>query len=606
MLKEKTLLDAFVPPNDYICEFCIATSMSQDTTALEQIIETLTGKKTSELKTIYRDIRFVLINDNSSAVVEANRLGAIYPIRLKDKNRLLHAKMALIKFISNDDVIYRLVVSTGNYTTASLNQQIEMVWTQDYESGNIEGGDLKNAGEFLQKLVNDFCYIEAGFKEKLNLFLEEIISLKASEGTSAFIHSIEESLYSQFLQKIQHFKKGKNKHDYIFFGTPFFQENLGRGNFVLDTIIENMNKEGVIIWRKTDCFLQTNEHNFTKGLNKACEENEINIHGIRDTKRSLHSKFIYIAYQKDNSLKDGILYMGSGNLTMNGFMKPQNIECAVVLGRQEIVKKKDFLKSFHIGESIREDDFRDEEIGIKEDSKKESINLSVNSARLIDNKLMLTLCEKEDFLPFKVIVKGIILTEVIEHSNYPVEVELTDRRVINDIIFIEDSLKNKYSVLVLDSEGKSQKTEAIHRDFDEILGLLKSFPNIYLNEDENDESFVPEDVALAQQISTDEERVNHHKNFSLYNLSQLIEHISRENEKISKDQLNDWANTLRYSLMESLKTEEKKRMAKLGLDKISTLKLEGFRPSLPLEFQENYIEAINSIISDWEVSLGTP
>ena len=70
MNEELTLLDCFVPPKGFKVKFAIATTMSQDTRALSDIIETLCEKDTYQLKTIDNEIKLALIYDNTSPQVE--------------------------------------------------------------------------------------------------------------------------------------------------------------------------------------------------------------------------------------------------------------------------------------------------------------------------------------------------------------------------------------------------------------------------------------------------------------------------------------------------------------------------------------------------------
>lgn len=599
MIEGKNFLDMFIPPADYTTELAIGTTMSQNTDALELIMQALTGKGVSQLKTVERGIKFVLIYDNTSPIVECQKLGGLFPIRLSNKNRLLHAKMALIKYKKGANTLYRLIVMTGNFTMASLNQQIEMIWSHDYETSDPYLNDLIQAANFLQKLLHNHTTNYSEVQNNVDILIEEIQSMKKGKITSRFLHSIDSPLMVQVLEKMKTFKKERYKHNNVIFGSPFLQENLSKDNFVINEFIDKLSSEE-IIHSKTNYFLQTISANLTRDLGDACKNRDIEIFTTNDKRRTLHSKYILLSNQRDGVLYDNVFYVGSGNLTMNGFRNTQsNIECGLIFKHPEAIEEADLYEAFYCSEKMEYEALSDELSGAREDSKIESFNLAVLSARLEENSLTLTLSSVEDFVPFDVISDNISLAKVQAYPGESLKISLQQDTKVFDTVVIADDNNQRYPVMVFDENGLPQAIDVIKRSLEEVFSLLKTYPNIDV-EAENDEVTQEIDYSIVLNQASEEEVINQRKSFSLYHFTELIEHIAKENETLSIESMVQWANTLKFTLIECLKEEEKKKLICFGSDKLKILKCEGFAPiGEPFELKP-YLDAIESVIKDWE------
>lgn len=591
----------FVPPKGFRCDFAVASTMSQDTDALELIMETLSGKSAYELKTIDRDIKLALIYDNTSGIVESQKLGGLYPIRIKNRDRLLHAKMALIKYKSNDEHLHRLIVFTGNFTMASLSQQIEMVWCHNYKESDNYINDLIEAGKFIKDLLNQHCVNCDVVQKKVDSLLNGIIDLQSGNEKSRFIHSLKMSMMSQAIEQFQRYnKKNKGKHNYLSLGTPFFQNELKPDNFVVSEILREL-KKGILISQHEDTFLQTIGPSLTKSLGDACKNDNIKIYSTCDKRRSLHSKYIHVARYDKSRLSSNVFYVGSGNLTINGFKEVQNIECGIVFEHADYINEKDYDEAFYFSDEIEYSDLRDEGSGGNEELKKECLTISVVSATRKERVLILSLADKEDYIPFKVMSQGEELGDVDSYPGESVEIALDDNVLIFDTITIVDQYGLRYPVLVFGSDGLPQKVELVKRGFDEVFSLLKTYPNFDpVNEEEE---FDRRDIELNLPDASEEEIINHRKSFALFNFTELIEHIARENELIKEDSIDEWANTLKFTLIDCLKEEDKMKMAKLGASKLSILKEKGFTPSVNTENMAPYLRSLDAIIGDWEAAV---
>lgn len=589
----------FSPPQGFKCDFSIATTMSQDTEALEIILETLTGKSSYQLKTVQREIKMALIYDNTSSMVESQKIGGIYPIRINNKERLLHAKMALIKFTNKKDYIYRLIVFTGNFTMASLNHQIEMLWSHDYKKTDQYINDIIEASQFISDLLKNHCSKHKLIQAKTGKLISEIQSIPKGNTPSRFFHSIEHSMLESSIQQFERYKKGnRGKHNYLTLGSPFFQEDLKPENFVIIEILNSLKAKGILTKSHEDTFLQTTSANYTKSLGEACKKENIKIFGTDGTARSLHSKYIHIARYENKWLYNNVFYIGSGNLTVNGFKEPRNIECGVIFEHQEGFKEGDYEDTFYFSEEIEEESLKELSTGVKEEIKDDHLVVSVISAQIKGSTLILNLEEEKEFIPFRVISQR---DEICKISIYPGETcsfDISPETTIFDTITILDENGSRYPVMVFGTDGLPKKVSLERKEFDEVFDLLKTYPNFDpINEEDE---FDQRDLELTTPYANEEEVINHRKSFALFNFTELIEHISRENEKIENDNLSEWVNTLKFTLIDCLKQEDKSRMAKLGVEKLAILKEDGFCPSLKDEELLLYVDSINEVINDWE------
>jgi hypothetical protein len=603
MISGMNFLDLFAPPKNYKIEFGVATTMTQDTDSLELIMETLVGKSAYELKTLDRSIKLALIYDNTSPIVETHKLGGIYPIRVVDNERLLHAKMALLKFVKKKETLYRLIIFTGNFTNASLQQQIEMVWSHDYSFDDLYINDLHEASQFLRNLLQSHCHDSGPLSGKINQLFEEISSLNEGKEKSRFIHSLNNSLFDQSIEQFKRYQKGnRGKHNYITFGSPFLQENIAEDSFLISDFVYKLKESKTLINRNDYLHLQTTRFNLSEALEKACQKKNIKVYTTEGTNRTLHSKYIQLARFDNKTLYSNVFYIGSGNLTINGFKKAQNIECGIVFEQSGHIKISDCDEMLYFSDEIESSHFSSDVTVPKEDeAKQEFFNLSVLSASLKENKLKIFFAPKEDFVPLRLTSNGVELATIDTYPGESLNISLSDTTGIYDTIIVEDHYKQRYPILIFLANGLPNKIDIPKRSFDEVFSLLKAFPNMNILDEE--EEFNSREIDININNISEEELINHRKSFALYNFTELIEHIARENENVLDNDLEIWANTLKFTLVDTLEDKDKRKMTVLGADKLNILKENGFSPSLESTQLLPYYNAIEQIINDWKAKL---
>lgn len=600
MNEKQNIIKFVTPPDGYDTDFAIATTMSQDSETVELIAEALSGRTQEQLKTIDRKIRLILIYDKSSPIFECKKIGGVYPIRSKGK-RLLHAKMAIIKFTSKKDILFRLIIYTGNFTTTSLNQQIEMIWTHDYKENDEYCKDLETVNKFIDNLLKNFCDTHEAVNAPIEKFLKDLERYSKEGEKSRFIHSLEKPLMEQVIEKFKDLKMTRNATskllpNNLIFGTPFLQEKFGENDFVITTFIEKLKKYEICIKGIESITLQTASQNLTKNLFSTCSKNGISVCTIsEDEKRCLHSKYIFLLREHGDNIIEIWAYIGSGNLTKNGFENQENIECGIVFCDQNKIGADDFNQLFKFGDELEEESFNETSILDEPKDIKQIITPSVIGAKIENNKLRIFFSDTKVF-PITITFENNEGYTIHSCKEVFYDIEMTKSLKITNTIQVHETGIDVYYVLVVDENYTPISIPVVTRNFEEIYSILKTFPNVTMDSEEGTDN--PESSFLISKASARaEEYATGRKSFPLYNLSNLIEHIAKENEKIDSTSLNLWCNTLKFTLIDSLDRKHKNEFKLLGQDKIESLKEEFFCP--PIDNIKEYIETIDTISRDW-------
>lgn len=365
---QRTWLDAFTPPDGLVGHTAAFVTMSADVEVLECVMERFTGC-TFELRRRRARVQAYLLRDarnwNCSAhrgVLTAKDVPGLFELSPKRDSRLLHAKLAILSFAPGPDdepTALRLVVGTGNYTTASAKQLLELVFTTEtHLSGASDTQafvDLVEAARFVRSLARiRYATAREPLSDMQNPMapfvhlIEPLAARRPAGPRSRFFHSLDDSMWDQLAKSIK--EQVPTRRNLLICGSGFY-EQVRPESPEAEVLRElaghtHLQKDALrYLVTQPDCsgqlrasFQGAESSNWGKALRAV---------DMQKRSRRLHAKFVLIGRWKEYPRKrlcvqDGFLYLGSANLTRRGFL----------LGPSKIVNKQGNIETgvfFHAG-----------------------------------------------------------------------------------------------------------------------------------------------------------------------------------------------------------------------------------------------------------------
>ena len=285
--------------------------------------------------------------------------------------RLLHAKVAVLGFrheSGDGRWRIRLLVSTGNWTRQTLEESLDLAWSIEIESGELNSrnedlqlrcADLKAAWSMLGSLhqLFDLRVLDASSAHGIgetaqakNQLTEWVSQCSVQAGkTIRFIDNRHASLFQQLVPRVKTVA-GESRRNYLAMGSGFFESSPQTTGGAVPNVLD------AIVTRLTNESLLTKSGSIDLFVNPAgCQAVASSLEAIIDrqwtvrcaspmpqwfgpnTQRSLHAKFIFSARENESSNRctSAWLYLGSGNLTGPGFIEAMsrdrgNLEAGVI------------------------------------------------------------------------------------------------------------------------------------------------------------------------------------------------------------------------------------------------------------------------------------
>ncbi len=283
--------------------------------------------------------------------------------------RLLHAKVALLGFQNVADSkqwLLRLIVSTGNWTSQTLEESLDLAWSiavssealQEHGEAAVKAfADIKAAQQFLQWLEKwfDTRLLDTAAPGKFNETRharEQVAGWLAlipesPAGRARFLDSRNEALLDQLPARIRACSSGVARN-YLAMGSGFYESvaDPNQSPKVPMAIVRALQNEALLT-RKPDIDLFVNPQacQAVAASVMALEKQGVTVRPAAQPtaifgssmRRSLHAKFLFSANHRDNSnaCSSAWVYLGSGNLTHPGFAEKMhasagNLEAGVV------------------------------------------------------------------------------------------------------------------------------------------------------------------------------------------------------------------------------------------------------------------------------------
>jgi hypothetical protein len=358
--KPASLSQYFEAPEGYVGEFGWVCGYSADSSFMNTALERFTGQAESQ-RAWEGKVKLVLMLDAGNKQITTSQVpGLIHlPVSKQNRNyRLMHAKVAILQFRKGEEWAVRLVVSTGNWTRQTVEESLDLAWSEtvyrkDVESDSVVqlAADIAAASELLNELLKDYSmsllkindYIKntyAAFNEKLNLLTSK------GTGTPRFVHTLSESLLSQLPRSIKE-HAGSSKRNVITIGSGFY-ETVNDGSKVpkaISDIVDALQNEGLLTGEPyKEIFVNPDScQGVANSYQELIDSNFLIYKSIapesifgENSSRTLHAKFLLgYNYRIDSSkLNNAWIYLGSGNITNPGFLRRAgsggNIEAGII------------------------------------------------------------------------------------------------------------------------------------------------------------------------------------------------------------------------------------------------------------------------------------
>ncbi len=653
----KSLTDLFSPPDaERRGVFGLVCGLSADQTFIDAALDQFSGRSRNQ-RQYDGHLSLALLLDAHSEPME-HIPGLYIPWqnrRISGKNGLMHAKVALLGFgesTSGQPDYYRLIVSTGNWTIEAVDRSINLVWSCDYDTtcrddqrqsarditesvffwrkllGMGGGGkgyyqiDRNVAGKRIEKflkLISDG--IRAPQRGYAPQFISNLLDGKADK-TAGFFNA--DSIGAQVLK---HFYSSKKRRNFIICASGFFEQpKTGKYKSkkpeqepaVLCKIVERLKRR--ILTENTEQWLVVNpDTSGAAGQWIKSSKSDERCWWIcspkhpdeNNTPYPFHAKYIFLGNNKacNRPVTSGILYMGSGNLSKQGFaLSPGtggNIEAGVVVKTERFRNITDLCEQLGIDadEDLNAKDIPDQLEGEESEPASDTLQIPPPIAACVwrqeAGKLQWAMWEDASY------------TDVLLHGQSIQSPECTEMNIVGkDVDFSrgvnlsakKSGKRHNWTIPVFRDNGDFWTPPGKPKTGQEIIDTLAEFPKC----DYEDAGTDAEDMG---DITTGE---NHASSGPGYGVSEfrdeldsyplhlattLVEIIADKNQQIKPGQMSDWIQNLRRTLIDEIKAKTKERLAELDTDVLSPLKkTPGFAP---LHASREYRKAIQDISDDW-------
>lgn len=365
--------DLFAPPEGYTGDFGWICGFTADARVMREIADRFTVGAGGFLAT-HRRPALYLVTDPASAQITAEDALGVHHMTLaaswKERFRgrgIFHAKVALLRFVEEAPTrptarrnILRLIVSTGNWTTETLERNIDLFWQTELKFAD-PGSILKTETDqqALADILQAYAMFESlrphlspnpwaehnenSFSEAPHTGLHRLLAgVNAPALQPVFFHSLEGPLRQPLLKRF-----GKpTPPGILLFGSGFYaggdpapqgiSQLEGAEAFlskIADDLTEKRGKHPVcLVLNPNACqglaeaAMSLKERNWKFFAPRFPDEHT-------NSQGKLHAKFIYRGHAEK---LDGLLYIGSGNLTPAGLGKKitsglWNFEAGVVI-----------------------------------------------------------------------------------------------------------------------------------------------------------------------------------------------------------------------------------------------------------------------------------
>lgn len=663
--KPRSLAQHFEAPDDFVGCFGWVCGYSADASFLDIATEYFT-RQTRAQRAHEGRIALALVLDSGNpqiSMVDAPGVAHLPMLSMDRKPfRLMHAKVALLGFRSNTDDVdrwqLRLIVSTGNWTRATLEDSLDLVWRIDIDSADIKSKSSADSANFDSQASADvkaawglFVWLKGYFDTRildaaptgdnnigsanLGALVESWIkkaSAKAGSATPRFFDNRGSSLLAQLPQVVDA-NGGKVKRNYLAMGSGFYEGTDEKDSIpdvaqlVIAKIRDSLKSNRLLTAEnlKLDVFVNPDACQAISGCHESLDTAGFKVRpaGIpeffgNNSRRFLHAKFIFSANRRGNSLlcNSAWVYLGSGNLTGPGFnykVSPNggNLEAGVVFGCRNLYWER----------------HREIEPGDQVVTNLLPIQLDTNliclkgalkeGAGMPDREELVTSApigwlvwrEDEDEFWLETTSSQSALFDVLNAAGSACDRSADGRFYWSDtrplVVTVRWEMKGKTAtatVPVLDKFGRFAATASSQKELDEAGWLLDSFPmppdDDELNDGDRNEGSPQTNEGLAKSKSV--------AIYPVRAMMQFIEQVAAKQTSLCKSDWSAWCVRLEQCLEQASDSKVVKAFLPLELNPLSPLFAAPFRPdfaeSQQTEEGQRYEALLHRVEVKWRVA----
>jgi hypothetical protein len=601
---KKTLSSLFAPPENLQSIGGALCAFSSDADLLEQALFRFTrvppGSRRSR-----GSVDFTLMLDPAHEVLAQDVVPGLLQLRPKSseqriwKFRDMHAKVALLAFgpaRMGEPSQYRILVSTGNWTKASAQQFIEMVWHIDIhaQSSKQDQWELHAIASFLQGLLG--CY-QTGEAMKVHELIRKATAFGAklpARATLQFMQSSGQALLPQIAKGL---KDKANACNYLVCGSGFFEQKHDPQEQpkVLSDLVIQFQKDGILTQSIDNKVIVTNGDQEDQVIAAYRSKALIgwNLHHPKDPvsdkdkpRTQLHAKFLFVAKNRAGRLSSCWLYLGSGNLSKRGMLLAPshggNIETGVLIKVDELDTPQKVLRLLPVGNKFKPNELDGVVLEIGEPTSKEPDQppSPIIYFQVLNNGLLSIIWDPEVLTTGEL---AVILPDGTRQILQPLQATLS----LNSLEWPR-SLEIQWNgssckVPCLDVAGDFKRQTIKNPSFGNWLDLLRGFPETLHDPDpdEEDESDSgAENPTAPQGAGAQWDIQSGGRDFPAHTAMMLVETIADRNGSVPEESAADWLHYLRHILLEECPDSQIEGWKLLQVNfLVALLNPEGFAPT---------------------------
>lgn len=567
--------------------------------------------------------------------------------------RLLHAKVALLGFrrLDGEGWCIRLVVSTGNWTQQTVEDSLDLGWSIEVHSAEVSEGsddtedlglrcaDVRAAADFLEwvrkrfdmRLLSppsvDGVGPTAKAREQLDAWLA--VCAKAAGPRQRFFDNRSESLLLQLVPLIdQHAPQGAR--NFLAFGSGFYEAPTAKSDVpsVL-TRIEGTLREARLLTQSPSVHVYVNEDACqavatsmlaiqNRGWKVFAPNRCETLYG-RDSRRALHAKFLFSGWWRDRNCSKIWIYLGSGNLTGPGFcsrisLSNGNLEAGVVFGVDSLpwlsaegggkaeVDSITSLLPLHYEGSPLSDQTPPAPGAAMQERPQPFVLFPVAWLQWQEAEGGGTLCPPE-----AVFVEGL---EVFAVDRQPCQratggwhwAGSMPRQVTVRWSGVERATP------VVDAFGRIAAGALPALQLEDISALLENFPALPPSddptEDDNPASDLVDGSPLGEQLAVETTKAS--SPMAIRSMMLQLERIAQIQTEVAAQDWEAWCHRLEQTLVQAATSATLKEFLTLGINPLSALLDESFRPDYAVDAEtlagKAYEDAIARVGVVWKVN----
>lgn len=633
----------FEAPDDFHGHFGWLCGYSADEGFLDRAVERFT-RRTKNQRAYEGRICLALLLDPSNEQIQPTQVPGVFHAGIKVHRpfKLLHAKVALLGFRHTSEArwLLRLIVTTGNWTRATLEGSLDLVWCIEISSEDLKArdsslrqlrADFRAAWKMLAWLRQFFdCDLlnakrpERQNTESASATVESWIEQASAIGkdnTPRFLDNRKASLLAQLPKRIRKHAADSSRN-YLALGSGFYEtpDESNRTPPVLQIIVDSLQEEELLTKQpEIDVFVNPRACQAVANSLPACTAAGWTVRRAGKPEymkedRFLHAKFLFSAGCQNNSNKCNSpwLYLGSGNLTGPGFANPMsshggNLEAGVVFAPESL--------RWEGGKGIPDECVVTNVLPLQwDDEFNQTQDLSPGiempepqtryCAAPVSFLFWIDEGDSQWLRASKDVVESVDLLD--ESSNRCPRESIKGfrwngakpRQVI--VRWHENEHENQAWVPVIDEFGRIAATTLQPIDIEEAWGQLASFP--MPPEEEELPPVRPDKPEKNGPVIVD----RHAAVYPVRQMMELIENIAAKQTAVCHADWTTWCTRLEQCLIQAAESEILKEFLKLDVNPLSPLWNEPFRPDFAssgeTEEGRRYEEALKRVEAAWKVA----